>query len=196
MITVWQTRPVYEGGLTKAAKVMKLASVASLVGASAAVPFFFTGDSTVPSAARTILALTTIGMTGASTGIVAWALRPYITSLNIAFMDAEKGSEEVNANTPLLIETMTLLARPRVRLVFPGQLEPASQPMSSWCVEQPSIELADRTKVILEQINRGRKIQVTAAQPGDLFYAHTEGELSSEMQQIIAVASSPVQPSQ
>ncbi|KAI8323713.1 hypothetical protein GQ54DRAFT_244719, partial [Martensiomyces pterosporus] len=74
---------VYEGGLAKSAKIMKIASVASLVGASAAVPFFFLGDSDVPSAARTILAATTIGMTASSTAIVTWALKPYITSLRV-----------------------------------------------------------------------------------------------------------------
>ncbi|KAJ1858038.1 hypothetical protein GGF49_002526 [Coemansia sp. RSA 1853] len=177
-----QPRVVYEGGLTKAAKVMKLASIASFVGASAAVPFFFTGDSAVPSAARTILALTTIGMTGSSTGIVTWALRPYITSISVL------STEEITAQTPLLVETMTVLAQPKVRLVFPEQLKPATQPLSSWVVDEISQELNDKAAKVLEEVNKGRKRLVTVAKPGDLFYAHMEGGLGSEMEQIIAVA--------
>ncbi|KAJ2503119.1 hypothetical protein GGH96_000562 [Coemansia sp. RSA 1972] len=180
--TTLQPRVVYKGGLTKAARVMKLASIASFVGASAAVPFFFTGDSTVPSAARTILAITTLGMTGSSTGIVTWALRPYITSISVL------NNEEITAQTPLLVQTMTVWAQPKVRLVFPAQLKPATQPLSSWVVDTLPSELSDKAEKVLEEVNKGRKRLVTVAQKGDLFYAHMEGELGSEMEQIVAVA--------
>ncbi|KAJ2760859.1 hypothetical protein IWQ57_006196, partial [Coemansia nantahalensis] len=105
-----QWRVVYEGGLSRVARVMKLASVASVVGATAAVPLFFAAESDVPTAARAVLAATTLGMTGTSTGLLAWALRPYITSL--AVLDGN----EIGPHTPLLVDTMTLLARRHTRL--------------------------------------------------------------------------------
>ncbi|KAJ2617134.1 hypothetical protein H4S08_000458 [Coemansia sp. RSA 1365] len=170
---------------------MKLASIASLVGASAAIPFFFTGDSDVPTTARTVLALTTLGMTGSSTALVAWALRSYITSLRV-LQDASAGEElrgSIGPHTPLLVETMTLLARPRTRLVFPSQLAPSTQPMTSWVVRQSDSELDAAAKQILTQINRGRAGKpVEAAKSGDLFFAHTQGDLSAEMKHIVAAS--------
>ncbi|KAJ2250995.1 hypothetical protein GGH97_000222 [Coemansia sp. RSA 475] len=180
--TTLQPRVVYEGGLTKAARVMKLASIASFVGASAAVPFFFTGDSTVPSAARTILALTTLGMTGSSTGIVTWALRPYITSISVL------NNEEITPQTPMLVQTMNVWAQPKVRLVFPVQLKPATQPLSSWVVSEVPLEISDKADKVLQEVNKGRKKLVTMAKQGDLFYAHMEGGLGPEMEQIVRAA--------
>ncbi|KAJ2162965.1 hypothetical protein GGF46_000151 [Coemansia sp. RSA 552] len=179
---------VYEGGLAKAAKVMKLASVASLVGASAAVPFFFTGTSDVPEAARAILALTTVGMTASSTVLVTWALRAYITKLNVIHLGS---SEEIGPQTPLLVETMTFLAQTKSRLVFPEQLVPATMPMTSWATKEASAAAKEAARPILEQINRGSSSKpTTLAQPGDLFYAHiAEGAaISNEMKKIIAVS--------
>ncbi|KAJ1865294.1 hypothetical protein LPJ78_002782 [Coemansia sp. RSA 989] len=178
---VWQTKEIYQGGLAKAAKVMKLASVASFVGASCAVPFFFAGESDVPSAARTILAVTTIGMTGSSTAIITWALRPYITSLKLVYKD----HPQIDPHTPLLIETMTFLAQSKTRLVFPEQLAPATMPLTSWVVEPPSESLASKAQQILSQINSSQN-KITIAQPGDQFYAHSQGQISAEMQQVLA----------
>ncbi|KAJ2344373.1 hypothetical protein GGI03_001337 [Coemansia sp. RSA 2337] len=172
---------VYEGGLSKAARVMKLASVASLVGASAALPFFFTGTSDIPSGARTILALTTLGMTGSSTALVTWALRPYITSLSIL-------EPTVGPATPLLVDTLTFLAQTRTRLVFPEQLKPATMPLTSWSVSEPSAMLVVASKSVLEHVNRGRRTRVELAREGDVFYAHTQGPVSEEMQRIIDVS--------
>ncbi|KAJ2081459.1 hypothetical protein H4R24_002340 [Coemansia sp. RSA 988] len=189
---IWESKLIYEGGLTKAAKIMKLASIASLVGASAAIPFFFTEYSDVPTTARTVLALTTMGMTGSSTAMVAWALRPYITSLHVlqnANVSEENVRESIGLHTPLLVETMTLLAQPRTRLVFPAQLASSTLPMSSWVVRESDSALSAAAKRILDQINSSRTGKlVEAAKPGDLFFAHTHGELSAEMKQIVAAA--------
>ncbi|PIA14241.1 hypothetical protein COEREDRAFT_10601 [Coemansia reversa NRRL 1564] len=131
-------------------------------------------------------------MTGSSTAVVAWALRSYITSLRV-LQDASAGEEELSGSigphTPLLVETMTLLARPRTRLVFPSQLAPSTQPMTSWVVRQSDSELNAAAKQILAQINRGRVGKpVEAAKSGDLFFAHTQGGLSAEMKQIVAAS--------
>ncbi|KAJ2488010.1 mitochondrial proton-transporting ATP synthase complex assembly [Coemansia sp. RSA 2050] len=179
--TVPEPVVVYEGGLSKAARVMKLASVASLVGASAAIPFFFTGSSDIPSGARTILAITTLGMTGSSTALVTWALRPYITSLSIL-------EPTVGPATPMLVDTLTFLAQTRTRLVFPEQLRPATMPLTSWSVSEPSEKLVEASKGILELVNKGRKKPVELAKGGDVFYAHTQGPVSEEMQRIIDVS--------
>ncbi|KAJ2741693.1 hypothetical protein GGI20_005012 [Coemansia sp. BCRC 34301] len=178
---------IYEGGLAKAARVMKLASVASLVGASAALPFFFTGDSDIPSGARTILALTTLGMTGSSTALVTWALRPYITSLHIV---PPVSQEEIGPNTPLLVDTLTFLAQTKTRLVFPQQLVPAAMPLTSWTVREPSESLVLQSRAILETVNKGRKKSqfVKLAREGDVFYAHTQGPVSAEMKRILDAA--------
>ncbi|KAJ2412584.1 mitochondrial proton-transporting ATP synthase complex assembly [Coemansia sp. RSA 2530] len=176
--TELKPKVVYEGGLSKAARVMKLASVASLVGASAAIPFFFTGSSDIPSGARTILAITTLGMTGSSTALVTWALKPYITTLSIL-------EPTVGPATPMLVDTLTFLAQTRTRLVFPEQLKPATMPLTSWSVSEPSDRLVEASKAILELVNRGRKKPVVLARGGDVFYAHTQGPVSEEMQRII-----------
>ncbi|KAJ2820033.1 hypothetical protein GGI24_004609 [Coemansia furcata] len=160
---------------------MKLASVASLVGATAALPFFFTGTSDIPSGARTILAVTTLGMTGSSTALVTWALRPYITSLSIL-------APTVGPATPLLVETLTFLAQTRTRLVFPEQLRPATMPLTSWVVAEPSPELVEAARDVLESVNRGRRRPVVLARAGDVFYAHTQGPVSAEMRRIIDLA--------
>ncbi|KAJ2785119.1 hypothetical protein H4R18_000707 [Coemansia javaensis] len=178
-----QWRVVYEGGLARAARVMKLASVASLVGASAAVPFFFAGDSDVPQAARTVLAATTLGMTGSSTALAAWALGPYVTALSV-----RDSSAEIGPRTPLLVDTMTVLARRRTRLVFPAMFGPATQPLASWAVLPPDAELDQLARDVLAQINPGRPAPVALARPGDAFYAHLQGELSPEMKRIIAAS--------
>ncbi|KAI9502458.1 hypothetical protein BX070DRAFT_226200 [Coemansia spiralis] len=196
--TQWKPTLVYEGGLTKAAKIMKIASVASLVGASAAVPFFFTGDSEVPSTARAVLAATTIAMTGSSTLMVTWALKPYITSL-YAFEDTTAKPQDHNSedaeltilpSTPLVVETLTFLARPRTRLMFPEQLAPATAPMTSWTVRSLPEPLMATANAVLEHINKDRKKsdQVQLAQEGDTFYAHTQGPISAAMQKIIAAS--------
>ncbi|KAJ1665860.1 mitochondrial proton-transporting ATP synthase complex assembly [Coemansia sp. RSA 1813] len=184
--------PVYEGSISKAARFMKLASVTSLIGASAAVPFYFTGDSEVPSAARMVLALTTVGMTGSSTLLAAWALKPYITTLHVVANedDTSDSSIEVDADTPLLVETLTFLAKPYTRLVFPEQLASASVPMASWVVRQPSEALVAKADGILAQINKNRKKgdQIRLAQKGDKLYAFTQGQISALMAKIIAVS--------
>ncbi|KAJ2390405.1 hypothetical protein GGI23_005629 [Coemansia sp. RSA 2559] len=183
--------PAYEGSLAKAARIMKLASVASLVGGCAAVPFFFAAESDVPSAARAILAATTLGMTGSSTLLVAWALKPYITTLHVVANEKDaSGAIEIEHDTPLLVQTLTFVARPYTRLVFPEQLAPASMPMTSWLARKPSEMLATRADEILAQINKNRKRgdQVQLAQKGDRFYAHTQGPVSALMGKIIAAA--------
>ncbi|KAJ2888367.1 mitochondrial proton-transporting ATP synthase complex assembly [Coemansia asiatica] len=167
---------------------MKLASVASLVGATAAVPLFFTGDSDVPSSARAILAVTTIGMTASSTALVTWALKPYITSLHVLY---QQGQMDDSRRIPMVVQTMTFLAQPCTRLVFPEQLTPATLPMTSWLVEDASESLKVFAGDILEQINKDRKKDVvTLAGKGDLFYAHTQGQVSAEMQKILQAAPS------
>lgn len=174
-----QPKVVYEGGLAKAAKVMKLASVASFVGASAAIPFFFTGDSDIPAGARTILAITTLGMTGSSTALVAWALKPYITSIKAL---------DNTPSSPLLIETLTFLAQPRTRLVFRQQLQPAAMPLTSWTTTSPTPAQKQAAHDILTQLNTGRRKRdlVQLAQEGHSFYAHIQGgQLTSEMQKIV-----------
>ncbi|KAJ2709387.1 hypothetical protein H4R19_004280, partial [Coemansia spiralis] len=183
-----QWRVVYEGGLARVARVMKLASVASVVGATAAVPLFFAAESDVPMMARAVLAATTLGMTGTSTGLLAWALRPYITSL--AVLDDGRG-QEIGPRTPLLVDTMTILARRRTRLVFPQMLGPSTLPLTTWAVQRPDRDLADHAAKVLAQINARRRPQVALAQPGDVFYAHTQGQLTAAMQKIIAATSGP-----
>ncbi|KAJ1906438.1 hypothetical protein LPJ81_001352 [Coemansia sp. IMI 209127] len=168
---------------------MKLASVASLVGGCAAVPFFFAAESDVPSAARTILAVTTMGTTGSSTLLLTWALKPYITTLHVV-ADEKADAIEIEHDTPLLVQTLTFLARPYTRLVFPEQLAPASIPMTSWLARRPSETLAAKADEILAQINKDRKRgdQVQLAQQDDRFYVHTQGSVSALMEKILAAA--------
>ncbi|KAJ1933246.1 hypothetical protein EC988_009184, partial [Linderina pennispora] len=181
----WQPVSVYKGSLGKAARVMKMASVASLVGASAAIPFFFGGDSDVPQTARTILAVTTMGMTGSSTAIVTWALKPYIVNMSIL----QSGEAEVGPDTPLLVETMTFLGQPLTRLVFPHQLAPATLPLTSWVSREPTEAGRQVAQEILAEINQGRtKDVVHLAKAGDAFYAHTQGPISQKMREIVAAS--------
>ncbi|KAJ1848620.1 hypothetical protein LPJ73_003921, partial [Coemansia sp. RSA 2703] len=190
---LWQSKVVYEGGLAKAAKVMKLASVASLVGATAAVPLFFSGDSDVPSSARTILALTTIGMTASSTALVTWALRPYVVSLRVVSPN-NPSDQTIGEGIPMLVETLTFLAQPRTRLVFTEQLRPAALPMTSWIAVDASEKMKVLADSILREVNQGRKKDLVAlARQGDLFYAHTQGPVSDEMAKILAAAPSQEQ---
>ncbi|KAJ2663858.1 hypothetical protein IWW48_001124 [Coemansia sp. RSA 1200] len=194
--------PVYEGTLAKAARIMKLASIASFVGASAAVPFFFAGESEVPVPARTILAATTMGMTGSSTALAAWAIKPYVTRMHIVVAESAAGQDGGNGDgdgavdilpdTPLLVETFTFLGSQLTRLVFPEQLAPASIPLTSWTVQQPSESLVAKADKILAHINgsraKGNQV-VHLAQNGDRFYVHAQqGIISETMRKIVAAA--------
>ncbi|KAJ2546162.1 hypothetical protein GGH95_006915, partial [Coemansia sp. RSA 1836] len=132
--------------------------------------------------------LTTLGMTGSSTALVTWALRPYITSLRTVMPISQEAV--VGPNTPLLVDTLTFWAQTRTRLVFPQQLVPATMPLTSWSVREPSESLVLQSREILEAVNKGRKKsrQVRLARGGDVFYAHTQGPVSAEMRQILDAA--------
>jgi hypothetical protein len=72
---------IYVGPLTQTFRRLKIFSLSSLALASTLSPFIFVIESCLPSTARAALATTALATSGASTALVAWCGRPYVTTL-------------------------------------------------------------------------------------------------------------------
>jgi hypothetical protein len=75
------TEVIYVGPLTQTFRRLKIFSLSSLALASTLSPFIFVIESCLPSTARAALATTALATSGASTALVAWCGRPYVTTL-------------------------------------------------------------------------------------------------------------------
>ncbi|KAJ1918870.1 hypothetical protein H4219_002320 [Mycoemilia scoparia] len=196
----YETKVIYDGPLTRIAKIIKRVSIGSLIGTTCAVPFFIWVESRIPMAARTVLAVTSVATTSASTIIVTWAMKPYITRIRSVFVKSDenqsgKEQEAPDTKSPLyLVDTMTFTAGTRTRIVDPSQLKTSDRPLSTWKVSDggPSEGSDNVVRVIggLEGKKRGSSAvtNVGVAKKGDIFFAHTDDieGMSKEMKKFLA----------
>ena len=75
------TDVIYVGPLTQTFRRLKIFSLSSLALATSLSPLIFVVESCLPSTARAALATTALATSGASTALVSWCGRPYVTTL-------------------------------------------------------------------------------------------------------------------
>jgi hypothetical protein len=95
---------IYVGPLTQTFRRLKIFSLSSLALATSLSPLIFVVESCLPSTARAALATTALATSGASTALVSWCGRPYVTtlrslSLPTAKSTANSSSLSTTANT-------------------------------------------------------------------------------------------------
>jgi hypothetical protein len=119
---------VYHGPLTMTFRRLKIFSVSSLGLSCTLAPFFFILESSLPNFARGLLAGIAVTTSGISTVMIAWAGRPYVTTLRRLRLDGMQGVE-MTTNTMLLRNLVT-------RVYDVTFLVETHRPMAKW-------ELAD-----------------------------------------------------
>ncbi|THV06683.1 hypothetical protein K435DRAFT_960289 [Dendrothele bispora CBS 962.96] len=119
-------KAVYHGPLTATFRRLKLFSLASLSLSSTLSPFFFIIESNLPGFARAALAATALSTSVLTTALVAWATRPYVTTLRRLdpSTDGAKGLE---------MTTFTLTLSPRITRVYDLEfLVETDRPLAKW----------------------------------------------------------------
>ncbi|KAH9834075.1 uncharacterized protein C8Q71DRAFT_770942 [Rhodofomes roseus] len=133
---------VYHGPLTNTFRRLKLFSLSSLALTVSLAPFIFVIETTsnLPLSGRFALAGVAIATSGVSTGLVAWAGRPYVTKLR--WLEGGRGIE---------MTTLTVRLRERVTKVYDTAfLVPATRPLATF-------ELAEAFQLPAEEVNQGKK---------------------------------------
>ncbi|KAJ1671189.1 hypothetical protein EV182_007778, partial [Spiromyces aspiralis] len=94
----------------------------------------------------------------ASTAIITWALKPYITRIRVA---------EDAADRVMLVDTMSFTGRQLTRAVRVDQLEPSERFLTTW-------KVAKGDQGAAEMEIGGERARV--AKPGTMFYTQMEGD--------------------
>lgn len=97
---------VYNGPLTTAFRRLKIFSLSSIGLSTFLTPFLFVIESNLPMNARFALATLALGTSALSTSLVAWAAKPYVTTMRRYRPDTTGSAEEVE------MSTYTLFLRP------------------------------------------------------------------------------------
>lgn len=114
---------VYEGPLASTYRKLKGFSLTSLGLTSSVAPFFFLMDTSLPLAAKTVLASVVLGTSGISTALIAWCGKPYVSRL----WRSESG-------TALELETTILYLEKRFTKVYDWKtfLRESERPFAKW----------------------------------------------------------------
>ncbi|KAJ1658894.1 hypothetical protein IWQ61_001944 [Dispira simplex] len=197
-----QRKLIYEGPLDKTAKYLKRFSIASLSATVLLAPLIMTLDSGLGMEIRTVLAGSALATSGVSTGLIHWALYPYITKLSVIdtlrpveslsgnsekAMDANapihsiSTSSGLSADTLLEVETLGFFGRSKVRSVFVHDLERSNRVFTVWKVK-------DQAK------SAGLSLapwgQVAPYAPAHtMFFAHEEGHHFRQMAALFDIIS-------
>ncbi|CAK5282379.1 unnamed protein product [Mycena citricolor] len=87
-------------------------SLSSLGLSFSMTPFMFIVESNLPMSARAVLAFTAISTTSISTGLLAWASSPYVTSALLSKLPTTGAVQEME------VKTLTLWFKPRTTRIF------------------------------------------------------------------------------
>ncbi|KAL1916754.1 uncharacterized protein VTP21DRAFT_5458 [Calcarisporiella thermophila] len=157
----------YYGPLGTVAKRLKIFSVCSLGASLALTPLIFiVGAEEITLAARCALAGAAISTSSLSTFLINWLLGPYVIKFQVDTLTAE----QINAKTPIALETLTFLGRIHETKATLGDLEPSSgRPMTTW-------RLIESSK---SQVTA--KIGERTAAPKHYFFLHQELCRSSDI---------------
>ncbi|KAL5504719.1 hypothetical protein ACEPAH_7382 [Sanghuangporus vaninii] len=149
---------VYEGPLARTFRSLKIFSLSSLGLASALTPFMFIMDTSLPFAARVVLASTALGTSGVSTALVSWCGHPYVKTIRV-LSNGNSAKPAEAAMDGIQLETFTLTLRPRFTNVYDTTfLTEARRPFAKW-------ELAE--SVTLQKSSEGVPPKETIAETMD-----------------------------
>lgn len=98
---------IYVGPLTQTFRRLKIFSLSSLALATSLSPLIFVVESCLPSTARAALATTALATSGASTALVSWCGRPYVTTLRSLSLPTAKTTAKTVSETPQQQEQTT-----------------------------------------------------------------------------------------
>ncbi|KAK7057594.1 hypothetical protein R3P38DRAFT_3304062 [Favolaschia claudopus] len=135
-VTITPDQIVYRGPLTPTFKRIKAFSIGSLSLCITMAPVIFAVESNLPWSARAFLVGTAVGTSSASTLVIAWASRSYVTAMRVKTSptDGEVQSTELT--------TLTMFLRPRITRVYdPLFLVPVDPPSSFAKLELPELVL-------------------------------------------------------
>lgn len=90
---------IYVGPLTQTFRRLKIFSLSSLALATSLSPLIFVVESCLPSTARAALATTALATSGASTALVSWCGRPYVTTLRSLSLSTANATPNTTPNT-------------------------------------------------------------------------------------------------
>ncbi|KAI0724694.1 hypothetical protein C8Q72DRAFT_653989 [Fomitopsis betulina] len=133
---------VYYGPLTNTFRRLKIFSLSSLALTASLTPFIFMIEtaSSLPLSGRFALAGVALATSGVSTGLVAWAGKPYVTKLR--WIETGPGVE---------MTTLTLRLREQTTRVYDTAfLAPATRPLAT-------VELAEASQLPADEIEEGKK---------------------------------------
>ncbi|KAJ1910589.1 hypothetical protein IWQ60_010578 [Tieghemiomyces parasiticus] len=188
--TAVTTKVIYDGPLARTAKVLKRFSITSLTATFVLAPLIMTIDSGLATEVRTILAASAIATSGMSTGLIHWAMHPYITRLSM-LTDAATTSAPtsspvtprlpVTPDTVLQVESLDFFGRAKNQYVLIKDIRPSSRVFTVWRVGGQSplncLEPAVRSAL------------TRRAAPGTMFFAHETASLSPEMTSVFNLVS-------
>ncbi|TFK74633.1 hypothetical protein BDN72DRAFT_833150 [Pluteus cervinus] len=150
---------IYHGPLGPTFRRLKIFSLSSLALSTSLAPFMFIIESSLPASARFALAGIAIGTSGASTGLVSWCGKPYVTSLR------QLKSEEKDGANGLELTTLTLTLKPRITRVYdPDFLVETKRPFAKWelaekMVLPPSRQVVPGTEeTVAETLTRDNEV--------------------------------------
>ena len=132
----------YYGPLTNTFRRLKIFSLSSLALTVSLTPFIFMIEtaSSLPLSGRFALAGVAVATSGVSTGLVAWAGKPYVTKLR--WLEDGRGIE---------MTTLTLRLHERTTRVYDTAfLVPATRPLATF-------ELAETSRLPAEEIEHGKR---------------------------------------
>jgi hypothetical protein len=103
---------VYLGPLDSTFRRLKIFSLTSLSLSATLAPFMFVIESNLPMTARLSLATIALTTSGASTALVSWCGKPYVTKLRYISPEENGGAEGME------MTTLTLMLKPRITRVM------------------------------------------------------------------------------
>ncbi|KAJ1978531.1 hypothetical protein H4R35_001872 [Dimargaris xerosporica] len=206
------TKTIYHGPLAKTGKYLKRFSVTSLVGTCVLAPLILIVDSGLAMDVRVALATTAAATSGLSTGLVYWALKPYVSSLAVVTDNGKSRSDaqgtpapsasnqSATPNTPttsdaliqapiriqpesmLQINSMDFFGRAVTQSVLVRDLTRSNRVFTTWKVAQQST-LDDIPPKVAQHA------QSSYAPVNAMFYVHEEVQHFPEMTTIVNLVS-------
>ncbi|KAJ1976042.1 hypothetical protein H4R34_004120 [Dimargaris verticillata] len=206
------TKTIYHGPLAKTGKYLKRFSVTSLVGTCVLAPLILIVDSGLAMDVRVALATTAAATSGLSTGLVFWALKPYVLSLAVVTSDDKDHSDAqatiapnsshqetapgastasealiqapicVRPESMLQIKSMDFLGRAVTHSVLVRDLARSNRVFTTWKVARQST-LDDSSPKVAQHA------QTSYAPVNAMFYVHEEVQHFPEMTTIVNLVS-------
>ncbi|PVZ97163.1 hypothetical protein BB558_006894 [Smittium angustum] len=185
-----QLESIYESPLAKAVKVLKLISVSSVVGLTAASPFFFTIQGALPMVARIGLLATTFSLMASSLAMVTWAFKPYVTKISIlnnsSTSDPNYEVSNINSDSLLFINTLDFLSRKNTTVVRANTLKKFQEtPLKTWYTTSAT-SLSQNEHELIQNVLKNQKFSL--APENTNYYIHADMDLSPKILSLLKLS--------